>query len=165
MLGSRTALSVALCAGALLVLFSVLADGAGEGAVHRVAAVQKPGTPEVPGVPRTMVAFYYDHSLAGLRTASGEPFDPEGYTAAHRTMPLGTRLLVSYEGRSVRVSVNDRGPYVPGHDLDLSLAAAREIGLVAPEPLPSPSPGSSGFGPPAVGYKQGSRRRKRMETR
>ena len=46
-------------------------------------------------------------------------------------MPLGTRLLVSYEGRSVRVTANDRGPYVPGHVLDLSLAAAREIGLVA----------------------------------
>jgi rare lipoprotein A len=131
LLGSRTALSVALCAGALLVLSSVLADGAGEGAVHRVAAVRQPGAPEAPGVSRTMIASYYDYSLAGLRTTSGEPFDPEGYTAAHRIMPLGTRLLVSYEGRSVRVTANDRGPYVPGHVLDLSLAAAREIGLVA----------------------------------
>ena len=78
-----------------------------------------------------MIASYYDYSLAGLRTASGEAFDPKGYTAADRIMPLGTRPLVSYEGRSVRGTANDRGPYVPGHFLDLSLAAAREIGLVA----------------------------------
>jgi rare lipoprotein A (peptidoglycan hydrolase) len=136
LLGSRTALSVALCAGAMLVLSSVLAGGAGEGAVHRVADVRHPGAPEAPGVPRTMVASYYDYSFAGLRTASGERFDPEGYTAAHRTLPLGTRLLVSYGGRSVRVKINDRGPYVPGHDLDLSLAAARKIGLVGPGTAP-----------------------------
>jgi rare lipoprotein A (peptidoglycan hydrolase) len=132
LLGSRTALAVALCAGALLVLSSVLAGGGGEVEVRRVAAVRHPGTPEAPGIPRTMIASYYDYSLEGLRTASGEPFDPEGYTAAHRTLPLGTRLLVSYEGRSVRVTVNDRGPYAAGHDLDLSLAAAREIGLIGP---------------------------------
>jgi peptidoglycan lytic transglycosylase len=136
LLGSRTALSVALCAGVLLVLSSVLAGGAGESAVHRVAVVRQPGAPEAPGVPRIMIASYYDYSLAGSRTASGEPFDPEGYTAAHRTLPLGTRLLVSYEGRSVRVKVNDRGPYVPGHHLDLSLAAARKIGLVGPGTAP-----------------------------
>jgi rare lipoprotein A len=120
----------------MLVLSSVLAGGAGEGAVHRVADVRHPGAPEAPGVPRTMIASYYDYSFAGLRTASGEPFDPEGHTAAHKTLPLGTRLLVSYEGRSVRVKVNDRGPYVPGHDLDLSLAAARKIGLVGPGTAP-----------------------------
>ena len=84
----------------------------------------------------TMVASYQDYSLAGYMTASGEPFDPEGYTAAHRTLPLGTRLLVSYGGRSVEVTVNDRGPYVAGYDLDLSLAAAREIGLIAPGSAP-----------------------------
>ncbi len=76
-----------------------------------------------------MIASYLDYSLAGALTASGEPFDPEGYTAAHRTLPLGTRLLVSYGGRSVRVTVNDRGPHTAGLALDLSLAAAREIGL------------------------------------
>ena len=79
-----------------------------------------------------MISTYYDYSLDGAMTASGEPFDPEGYTAAHRTLPLGTRLMVSYRGESVRVTVNDRGPYVTGQDLDLSLAAAREIGLTGP---------------------------------
>ena len=83
-----------------------------------------------------MIATYYDYSLAGNATASGEPLDPEEYAAAHRTLPLGTRLLVSYGGESVRVTVNDRGPYVAGHDLDLSLAAAREIGLTAPGTAP-----------------------------
>ena len=78
---------------------------------------------------RAMVASYYGYSLEGEPTASGEPFDPEGYTAAHKRLPLGTELSVSYGGESVRVVVNDRGPYVGGRDLDLSLAAAREVGL------------------------------------
>ena len=83
-----------------------------------------------------MVASYYGYSLEGFETASGVPFDPEGYTAAHKTLPIGTRLLVSYSGESVRVMVNDRGPYVEGRDLDLSLAAAREIGLTGPGAAP-----------------------------
>jgi peptidoglycan lytic transglycosylase len=62
-------------------------------------------------------------------TASGVPFDPQGFTAAHRTMPFGTQLLVSHGGNSVQVTVNDRGPYVDGIDLDLSQAAADTIGL------------------------------------
>lgn len=76
-----------------------------------------------------MVASYYGYSHAGDMTASGEFFDPKGYTAAHRTMPFGTRLLVSYGGNSVVVTVNDRGPYADGIDLDLSQAAAEAIGL------------------------------------
>lgn len=79
-----------------------------------------------------MVASYYASSLAGNPTASGETYDPEKYTAAHRTLPLGTELRIRHADESVRVVVNDRGPYVPGHDLDLSLAAAREIGLTGP---------------------------------
>ncbi len=60
------------------------------------------------------LASYYGAELAGQPTASGEPFDPYGFTAAHRTLPLGTELVVSYGGRSVEVTVNDRGPYVGG---------------------------------------------------
>jgi rare lipoprotein A len=94
----------------------------------------------VPGIPRdagrTMVASYHGYELEGSPTASGRPFDPEGYTAAHRTLPLGTRLRVGYGGESVRVTVNDRGPCVAGQDLDLSLAAAREIGLTGPGSAP-----------------------------
>ena len=83
-----------------------------------------------------MEASYYGYSLEGEPTASGEPFDPEGYTAAHKSLPLGTELSVGYGGESVRVVVNDRGPYEAGRDLDLSLAAAREIGLTGPGAAP-----------------------------
>ena len=78
---------------------------------------------------RTGLASWYGPGFEGLPTASGEPYDPYGYTAAHKTMPLGTDITVSYGGRSVEVTVNDRGPYVPGRELDLSAAAAEEIGL------------------------------------
>jgi len=65
-------------------------------------------------------------------TASGERFDQWGLTAAHRTLPLGTRLLVSHGGRSVVVRVNDRGPAAwTGRSLDLSRGAASAIGLIS----------------------------------
>jgi rare lipoprotein A len=75
------------------------------------------------------LASYYGAELAGQPTASGEPFDPHGFTAAHRTLPLGTKLWVSYGGRSVQVTVNDRGPYAGGRELDLSQGAAEYLGL------------------------------------
>lgn len=78
-----------------------------------------------------MMASYYDYSHAGNMTASGVPFDPAGYTAAHKTLPFGTQLLVSHGGASVQVTVNDRGPYVDGRDIDLSGAAADAIGLTS----------------------------------
>ena len=83
------------------------------------------------GGEQVMVASYYGYELAGSPTASGEPFDPEGYTAAHKTLPLGTQMEVDYGGSSVTVTVNDRGPYIAGRDLDLSQAAAETIGLTA----------------------------------
>lgn len=75
-----------------------------------------------------MMASYYGYSHAGNMTASGELFDPEGYSAAHRTMPFGARLLVSHGGNSVVVTVNDRGPYADGIEIDLSQAAADAVG-------------------------------------
>ncbi|HSL01694.1 MAG TPA: septal ring lytic transglycosylase RlpA family protein [Rubrobacteraceae bacterium] len=74
-------------------------------------------------------ASYYGAELTGSPTASGEPFDPYGYTAAHKTLPLGTQLMVNYAGRSVQVTVNDRGPYSAGRELDLSQGAAEYLGL------------------------------------
>ena len=141
MLGWKTLLA-AFFGGLLLAATFAFPDSTGEHeTLKRVAAVRHSavsGAPqaEASRVSWTMVASYQDYSLAGSMTASGEPFDPEGYTAAHRTLPLGTRLLVSYGGRSVEVTVNDRGPYVAGYDLDLSLAAARDIGLIAPGSAP-----------------------------
>lgn len=77
------------------------------------------------------VASWYGPGFEGATTASGEPFDPYDYTAAHRTLPFGTKLIVTFDGRSVVVRVNDRGPYVAGRELDLSQAAAEHIGLTA----------------------------------
>lgn len=74
------------------------------------------------------VASYYGKE-SGPRTASGERFDPNGMTAAHRTLPFGTMVRVTYQGRSVVVRVNDRGPFIKGRDIDLSEGAARRIGL------------------------------------
>ena len=75
----------------------------------------------------------YGASFAGRKTASGEVFDPEALTMAHRTLPFGTRVRVTNveNGRSVEVVVNDRGPFVAGRIADLSHAAARRLGMVA----------------------------------
>jgi rare lipoprotein A len=75
----------------------------------------------------------YGKAFAGKDTASGEPFDPKALTMAHRTLPFGTRVLVTNleNNRSVEVIVNDRGPFVSGRIADLSAAAARRIGMVA----------------------------------
>lgn len=80
----------------------------------------------------TGMASYYGRELAGNRTASGEAFDPADLTAAHRTLPFGTRLRVTNQrnGQSVVVRVNDRGPYARGRVLDLSHAAAERIDMV-----------------------------------
>lgn len=68
-------------------------------------------------------------SESGSVTASGETFYPYGYTAAHPYLPFGTHLLVSYAGASVEVVVNDRGPFVAGRGLDLSMGACDTLGL------------------------------------
>jgi rare lipoprotein A len=78
------------------------------------------------------LASYYGSDFAGRRTANGERFDPRAMTAAHRTLPLGTRVRVTNleNGRQVVVRINDRGPYRKGRVLDLSHAAARKLGFV-----------------------------------
>ena len=76
-----------------------------------------------------MASFYGNES--GRQTASGQRFNQESLTAAHRSLPFGTRLKVTHGSRSVVVTVNDRGPFVHGRVLDLSTAAAREVGLIS----------------------------------
>jgi len=77
-------------------------------------------------------ASHYGPGLAGNPTASGEIFNPRKLTAAHRTLPLGSRVRVinPRNGQSVVVRINDRGPFVAGRVIDLSTAAARRIGLM-----------------------------------
>jgi rare lipoprotein A len=79
----------------------------------------------------TALASWYGPGFHGQSTASGEIYNAYGYSAAHKTLPLGTELTVSYAGRSVDVVVNDRGPYSGGRDLDLSQGAAEYLGLTA----------------------------------
>ena len=76
---------------------------------------------------RIISAFYWE----GTHTASGQRFDPNGMTAAHRTLPFGTQLTVGNPrtGKTVIVTINDRGPYMSGVSLDLSRGAAKAIGL------------------------------------
>lgn len=75
------------------------------------------------------LASWYGPGFAGKPTASGEIYDPNGLTAAHKTLPLGTEILVSYGDRTVPVTINDRGPFTGNRELDLSQGAARELGL------------------------------------
>jgi rare lipoprotein A len=75
-----------------------------------------------------MASFYGNES--GSRTASGQHFNQNALTCAHRSLPFGTKLRVTHGDRSVIVTVNDRGPFVRGRVLDLSTAAARAVGIV-----------------------------------
>jgi rare lipoprotein A len=74
-----------------------------------------------------MASYYGDES--GRRTASGQRFNQNALTAAHRSLPFGTKLRVTHGSRSVVVTINDRGPFIRGRVLDLSTAAARAVGL------------------------------------
>jgi rare lipoprotein A len=76
------------------------------------------------------MASYYG-SESGSRTASGQRMNSNALTCAHRSLPFGTKLRVTHGGRSVVVTVNDRGPFVRGRVLDLSTGAARAIGLTS----------------------------------
>ena len=103
---------------------------------NRRVAVTKKHTPfasnknaaEIPVASHGLASFYTE----GTQTASGEKFDTHELTAAHRTLPFGTRLRVTSvaTGRSVTVRVNDRGPFVPGRVVDVSYSAAKTLGMV-----------------------------------
>ena len=100
------------------------------------AGTTTPTTPEIApragAIERGRVSLY-GAEFAGKTTANGDVFDPDGLTMAHRTLPFGTRVRVTNaeNNRSVEVTVNDRGPAVAGRIADLSLGAARQIGMVA----------------------------------
>ena len=79
-----------------------------------------------------MKASWYGPGFHGRKTANGERFDQMAYTVAHKSMKFGTLLKITNpkNGRSIVVRVNDRGPYIEGRELDLSKAAAHELGLI-----------------------------------
>lgn len=80
---------------------------------------------------RPMLTSYYAHYFHGRTTANGETFNMYANTAAHKTLPFGTRLRVCYQG-CVDVRINDRGPYIGDRELDLSYGSASRIGLLGP---------------------------------
>lgn len=78
----------------------------------------------------TVTASYYGYELAGSLTASQEVYDPMAWTCAHQSYDFGTVLLVEYGGAAVTCEVTDRGPYVDGRGLDVSLICAQALGLI-----------------------------------
>ncbi len=90
--------------------------------------------PDARGYVETGTASWYGPDFHGKATASGEPYDMEALTAAHKTLPLGTRVRVTRKdnGRTVAVRINDRGPFVSGRVIDLSRAAARALDMLGP---------------------------------
>ena len=76
------------------------------------------------------IASFYGGKHHGGPTASGERYNQNAMTCAHRTARFGTKLTVTYRGRSIECRVNDRGPFVRGRVVDVSMAAARELGMI-----------------------------------
>jgi len=115
-MGIRSRLILTCCVAGLL-----MAGCAGTGQAHETEAKTQQG-----------VASYYSDRFQGRTTASGEPFDQQALTAAHPTLPFGTRVTVTREdtGREVEVLINDRGPYAKGRIIDLSKRAAKALGML-----------------------------------
>jgi rare lipoprotein A len=86
------------------------------------------------GWSETGVASWYGNPFHGRTTASGERYDMEELTCAHKTLPFGTRIRVENldNGRAIILRVNDRGPFVKGRIVDVSRKAARELGMLGP---------------------------------
>ena len=97
-----------------------------------VLSVLAPKAHAAPGYEATGPASWYGDELRGHKTANGESFDPDGQTAAHRTLPLQSYVEVTAldTGKTILVRINDRGPYHGNRLIDLSLGAARQLGMV-----------------------------------
>src|SRR2546427_10411712 len=98
------------------------------------ALVRAPAPPRITDGVQVGVASWYGPGFHGNRTANGEIYDQYELTAAHPSLPLGSRVMVTNleNDRAVQVRINDRGPFVDGRAIDLSYAAARTIGMIGP---------------------------------
>ncbi|MHB8159938.1 MAG: septal ring lytic transglycosylase RlpA family protein [Thermoleophilia bacterium] len=94
-----------------------------------IVSSQPPAGLQPTGASISGIASWYGPGFQGNTTANGEIYDMYGYTAAHKSLPFNTWLKVTHEGRSVFVRINDRGPYIGGRIIDLSLASAQAIGI------------------------------------
>ncbi|MDR5866977.1 septal ring lytic transglycosylase RlpA family protein [Halomonas koreensis] len=105
---------------ALAVALGVAAPGLAQPADGQASTLQKG------------IASYYSDRFQGRATASGDAFDQDALTAAHRSLPFGTKVLVTRRDndRQVEVVINDRGPFVEGRVIDLSKRAARRLGML-----------------------------------
>jgi len=114
---------------ALLMAALIALSGCG----RRKRAPAAPAAPS-PGWTETGIASWYGNPYHGRRTSSGEVFDMNQMTAAHRTLPFGAMVRVTNldNRKTVSVRINDRGPFSEGRIIDLSRAAAKEIGLIGP---------------------------------
>lgn len=140
LLGASAFAALSLVLGTVLLQDRASADvvrlGKGKASVETMPVAELEPVAEPPALRETALAdgeaSYYGDELAGNLTANGEIFDPQRLTAAHRTLPLGSRVRVTNprNGESVIVRINDRGPYHGNRVIDLSYAAAREIGLI-----------------------------------
>jgi len=127
--------------------YTVATNKAGVAAANRQALLEQSGEPTIRHVAvrrvrhtpikRPIETQFASHGIASFysddqQTANGEKFDPNAMTAAHRSLPFGTKLRVTNlaTGRSVTVRVNDRGPYIAGRVVDVSYSAAESLGIV-----------------------------------
>ena len=126
---ARAVRSLILAGGVCALLPTALTMGTDSGATVCPASVSTTAPAS-----RTIIghASWYGAQFANRPTASGTLFDPEKLTAAHRKLPLGTKVVVTnlHNGRSVLVTINDRGPYWGNRVIDLSYRAARVLGMV-----------------------------------
>jgi peptidoglycan lytic transglycosylase len=122
---------VALLGGLCVVVTGCASASRGPSGAAGSRVPATPAPPSAPGV-QTGKASWYGDAHQGRKTASGEIYDMHTLTAAHRTLPFGTRVRVTNvdNGRSVVVRVNDRGPFPPGRLIDVSRAAALELGVI-----------------------------------
>lgn len=102
--------------------------GPGAGAVREAAITDEAELSKLRAKASGLASFY----RRGIKTANGEAFDPTALTAAHRTLPFGTKLRVTHleTGKSVIVRVNDRGPFIAGRVVDLTYSAAESLGMI-----------------------------------
>lgn len=103
------------------------------GCAKRKRAPRVPAIPKV-GATESGIASWYGHPYHGRRAANGEVYDMDAMTAAHRTLPFGTRVMVENQtnGKSIEVRITDRGPFIDGRIIDLSRAAAKQIEMIGP---------------------------------
>lgn len=122
------------CAGCLLALAAAGCTGSSPRFTFERPAPTPALTPVAPGVTEEGIASYYADEFDGRTTSNGETYDMHALTAAHRTLPFDTRVLVTNRanGKSVTVRINDRGPFKDDRIIDLSLEAATRIGMIGP---------------------------------